>query len=100
MAKLKKKRENLFVIIKVDYFLIPDADKENSYNGGPKSMKVVGFMERSNVPFDLLVGEGSMVFQSNEDDAVSFSFPGFFLSVFHFFPSFSIRFLQFPSYSK
>ena len=85
MAELKKKRENLFVIIKADYFLIPDADKENSYNGGPKSMKVVGFMERSNVPFDLLVGEGSMVFQSNEDDAVSFSFPGFFFISFSLF---------------
>ena len=100
MAELKKKRENLFVIIKADYFLIPDADKENSYNGGPKSMKVVGFMERSNVPFDLLVGEGSMVFQSNEDDAVSFSFPGLFDQFFTIFAFFSIRFLQFPSYSK
>jgi len=52
---------------------ISDADKENSYDGGPKSMKVVGFMERSKVPFDLLVGDGSMVFQSTEDDAHSIS---------------------------
>ena len=81
LAKLKNK----FVTIKMDYFLIPDADKENSYDGGPKSMKVVGFMERSKVPFDLLVGDGSMVFQSTEDDAVIFfppNFDGFSINIF------------------
>ena len=87
LAKLKNK----FVTIKMDYFLIPDADKENSYDGGPKSMKVVGFMERSKVPFDLLVGDGSMVFQSTEDDAVIFSpriLTDFLLTYFYVFSAF------------
>ena len=54
-------------------FCFPDADKENSYNGGItcKSMKVVGFMDRSQVPVELFSGDGSMTFQSTEGDTVS-----------------------------
>ena len=53
-------------------FCFPDADKENSYNGGiKKSMKVVGFMDRSQVPVELFSGDGSMTFQSTEGDTVS-----------------------------
>ena len=55
------------------FFLkFPDADKENSYHGGPKSLKVIGFLDRARVPFGLLLGNGTMVFQSTEGDAVSF----------------------------
>ena len=53
-------------------FCVPDADKENSYIGGcSKSMKVVGFMDRSQVPVELFSGDGSMTFQSTEGDTVS-----------------------------
>ena len=52
-------------------FCVPDADKENTYNVGIKSMKVVGFMDRSQVPVELFSGDGSMTFQSTEGDTVS-----------------------------
>ena len=58
-------------------FLFPDADKENSYHGGPKSLKVIGFLDRARVPFGLLLGDGAMVFQSTEGDAVSLKHTNF-----------------------
>lgn len=49
---------------------ISEVDKAN-YDGGPKSLKLVGFINRRQIPFHLLLGDGSMIFLPTEGDSRS-----------------------------
>lgn len=47
-----------------------DVDKRNLFDGGPKSMIVVGFVKQNEVPLHLVLGDGSMAFQPIEGNEV------------------------------
>ena len=47
-----------------------DVDKASLFDGGPKSMIVVGFAQQSEIPIQLALGDGNMVFQPVEGNQV------------------------------
>ena len=49
-------------------FFLPDVDKDNLFDGGPKSMIVIGFIQQNEIPVHLLLGDGNMIFQSIEEN--------------------------------
>jgi hypothetical protein len=49
---------------------VTDVDKQSSFNGGEKSLIVVGFITRGQIPYQYLLGDGSFVFQPTDGDAV------------------------------
>ena len=52
-----------------DLVTVSDEDVANfTYQSGPKSMTVLGFMPRSEIRRQLLIGDGAMTFQPVEDD--------------------------------
>ena len=50
--------------------LTSDVDKASLYDGGPKSMVVIGFIKQTEIPIHLALGDGSMVFQPIEGNKV------------------------------
>ncbi len=53
------------------YFdLFSEVDKASLFDGGPKSLMLVGFIKQSEIPIHLVLGEGSMVFQPIEGNEV------------------------------
>ena len=49
-------------------FFHPDVDKDNLFDGGPKSMIVIGFIQQNEIPVHLLLGDGNMIFQPIEEN--------------------------------
>ena len=49
-------------------FFHPDVDKDNLFDGGPKSMIVIGFIQQNEIPVHLLLGDGNMIFQPLEEN--------------------------------
>ncbi len=64
----------------INSFILVDVDKASLFDGGPKSLVVVGFIQQNEIPIHLAIGDGSMVFQPIEGNQVS-SY-AFFLSIF------------------
>ena len=56
---------------KSNCFFLVDVDKASLFDGGPKSLVVVGFISQNEIPIHLAIGDGSMVFQPIEGNQVS-----------------------------
>ena len=55
------------------FFYFSDVDLANTYQGAEaKSLIVVGFISKAQIPFHFLLGDGSYVFLPNGDDPVRF----------------------------
>lgn len=50
---------------------VQDVDKASLFDGGPKSLVVVGFIQQNEIPIHLAIGDGSMVFQPIEGNQSS-----------------------------
>ena len=54
-----------------DVVPVTEEDKENyKYNGGAKNLSVLGFVKQEDIPRQLVVGDGCMVFQPVDGDEV------------------------------